>query len=372
MKLLYFRCLFAFTIAALPSALAAGESVVADEPIFDIQEIFDSQRFPSVVVGTDGTVMAFRAQNAPMAVRRSEDGGETWGPIIQVGNDKAIMGAAIVDEGNGDILAFNHFDVHRAMYRSKDHGKTWQTEETTIKPDLLGGVASSHGSDSGITLQHGPHKGRLILPARVLGPEISNDRKWWPYHYSTAIYSDDHGKTWHTSHPFPVLGTGEAAIAELSDGTIIYNSRMHMATDARRRIAYSKDGGDTWINPRTSVLPDGPLGTNYGCMGGLIRIDHKGKDVLIYSNLDEPTSERRNLTIWVSTDGGETWPVSRVVYDGPAAYSSMAAGRPGTASEGMMYLMFEGGPDGIYDGIHLARFNMAWVLGEDQKHADSE
>ena len=35
---------------------------------------------------------------------------------------------------------------------------------------------------------------------------------------------------------------------------------------------------------------------------------------------------------------------------------------PGTPSEGMIYLLFEGGPDGMYSGIHLARFNLAWVL----------
>jgi hypothetical protein len=28
----------------------------------------------------------------------------------------------------------------------------------------------------------------------------------------------------------------------------------------------------------------------------------------------------------------------------------------------MVYLLFEGGPDGMYSGIHLARFNLAWVL----------
>jgi hypothetical protein len=41
---------------------------------------------------------------------------------------------------------------------------------------------------------------------------------------------------------------------------------------------------------------------------------------------------------------------------------SLAAGRPGTSSEGLVYLLFEGGTEGMYSGIHLARFNLAWVL----------
>jgi sialidase-1 len=47
------------------------------------------------------------------------------------------------------------------------------------------------------------------------------------------------------------------------------------------------------------------------------------------------------------------------VFDGPSAYSSMNAGRPGTPSEGWIYLHFEGGPGG---GSQVARFNLAWLL----------
>ncbi|MCZ7639814.1 MAG: glycoside hydrolase [Verrucomicrobia bacterium] len=60
-----------------------------------------------------------------------------------------------------------------------------------------------------------------------------------------------------------------------------------------------------------------------------------------------------------SGDGGRTWPVKRLVYDGPFAYSSLEAGRPGTPSEGWIYLLFEGGPRG---GGTIARFNLSWVL----------
>lgn len=344
-----------------------AESVVeAGEPFFDMQRIYEGRRFPNIVVAMDGSVLAFRSQESPVEVRRSEDGGETWGPIIQVGEHEGHLGAAVVDENSGDVIVFQHYTsaAEGRMYRSRDHGKTWQREPTTtIKPDQFGGRGTTHGADSGITLQHGEHAGRLLLPARVFGPEDDNDRRWWPYHYNSAIYSDDGGQTWQTSHPFPVLGTGEAALAELSDGRIYYNSRMHMAADARRRVAHSEDGGHTWIEPRIEpALPDGPRGTSYGCMGALTRLPIEGEDVLIYSNLDEPSSTRQRITVWASFDGGETWPVKRLVYEGPSAYSSLAAGRAGTPSEGLIYLQFEGGDDGVYSGFYVARFNLAWIL----------
>jgi sialidase-1 len=51
--------------------------------------------------------------------------------------------------------------------------------------------------------------------------------------------------------------------------------------------------------------------------------------------------------------------VKRLVYEGSFAYSSLNAGRPGTGSEGWIYLHFEGGPEG---GSTVARFNLSWLL----------
>mgnify|MGYP001081632504 CR=1 FL=1 len=360
---------FGFAAMLCPAGSRADQA----SPFFETQQLYEGQRFPSVVVAMDGTILAFRAGGAPVEVRRSEDGGATWGPAIEVGGSKTNLGAAIVDETTGDVIVFQG----RQMFRSRDTGKTWEPHDATIKPDDLGGVGSTHGADSGITLRFGEHKGRLLQPARVALPGLDNNPKCWPYHYNSAIYSDDGGTTWQTSHPFPVLGTGEGTLAELSDGRVYYNSRCHMATDAMRRTAWSFDGGATWINPEKSyVLPDGPRGARYGCAGGLTRLPLDGSDVLVFSNLDFAGGSgrgegRQKITVWASLDGTKTWPVKRLVYDGPSAYSSLAAGRPGTPSEGLIYLLYEGGPDGMYSAIHLARFNLAWLL-EGEPTGDGE
>ena len=91
-------------------------------------------------------------------------------------------------------------------------------------------------------------------------------------------------------------------------------------------------------------------------MGGLIRLPLRGKDILIYSNCDSPNG-RHHGTVWSSFDGGETWPLKRLVYEDAFAYSSLASGRPGTPSEGWIYLHFESG------GSKVARFNFSWLLG---------
>jgi sialidase-1 len=93
-------------------------------------------------------------------------------------------------------------------------------------------------------------------------------------------------------------------------------------------------------------------------MGGLVRLPIAGKDILIFSNIDTDKATRERATVWASFDGGKTWPVKRLIFDGPSAYSSLNAGRHGTPSEGLIYLNFESAGKS-----KVARFNLSWLLG---------
>jgi len=64
------------------------------------------------------------------------------------------------------------------------------------------------------------------------------------------------------------------------------------------KVRRSEDGGQTWTDWQiVDILPDGPQNTNYGCMGGLVRLPIQDKDILIYSNYDSP-EDRRLGTVW--------------------------------------------------------------------------
>jgi len=329
------------------------------EPKLDVQQVFKGQRLPNVLVATDGTVLVVWGWGS-VRVRRSEDGGQTWGSELELGKG-LNSGGAIVNEANGEILVFTeskHPPAPLTVHRSRDHGKTWSRMEVEIKPDKNGNVPSMCMNEHGITLRHGKYAGRIIRPARDYAGK--NERSRWPRHYTTAIFSDDGGKTWNTSDPFPAMGTGEATLAELSDGRIYYNSRRHWAPQGqnsrRRWTAWSEDGGKTWKDLSIcEVLPDGAQHRDYGCMGGLVRLPIKDRDILLFSNVDSPRG-RHHGTIWASFDGGKTWPIKRLVREGSFAYSSLNAGRPATKSEGWIYLHFES------DGAEVARFNLSWVL----------
>jgi len=336
-------------------------------PLFDIQDLFESVRIPNITVSKDGTILAFAKSG--QLLRRSENGGKSWGPVKEVGPDSG--GSVIVDDNTGHVMVVNSKQGY--LWRSKDNGMTWQKEKIIIKPNDVGhgtpdGIpVQTTCSESGITLHYGKFKGRLLMPARIQPPRGNNDQEWWPYNYNTAIYSDDGGKTWQTSGPVQ-SGTGEGTLAELSNSNIYYNSRCHMAVDHRRRIAWSYDGGHMWTDWEVSdqLYEVGEpfyfkYGTkpSYGCNAGLVRMPIEatgGRDVLLFSTPDNPGSTRLKMTVWASFDKAKTWPVKRLVYEAPSAYSSLTVGRDGT-----IYLLFERGEKKLYEKVALARFNLEWL-----------
>jgi sialidase-1 len=368
------------------------------EAIFDRQVVFTGSkvREPYLAIAVDGTLLALR--NNKGHLRRSEDAGQNWGEIIDVPIRHSDSNM-IVDENTGHILSVRMWDGTDRVFRSTDHGKTWAEEGITLKPsetmkrlaaegDKVRGVKGvnkpgtyylhANASESGVTLRHGKHKGRLIVSAtfRPHAKEHPSDRKSGDEIFSCAIFSDDGGSTWQVSEFFPEGFTEEAALVELHDGRIYYSSRSHsgfydkaFARELRpdeklRREAWSNDGGRTWEGLRISqVLPDGGgYGRGYGMKGGLTRLPVKGRDILIFSNADTGGGDRKKMTVWASFDGGQTWPVKRLVYESFSAYSSMVAGRPGTPAEGLIFLLFEGGPKGRYSAMQAARFNLSWIL----------
>ncbi len=361
------------------------DEFMGDSLFVSMQELWKGRGgWGGILTAKDGALVAFQSPGGGNC-RRSHDGGKTWDADILIAPE-AINGRSLVDETTGDVLYVN--PGAGWLFRSRDQGASWTRESVQARPDGFGNLPDKYicpfhkysfgvvAMQSGITLAFGKHKGRLLIPARVPGPEGSNAVEWRAYHYSTALYSDDGGAVWQTSKPFPVLGTGEAALAELSDGSILYNSREHM-TRGNRFMAHSYDGGDLWLGAyRSPELPDGARGTSYGMMGGMIRLPVAGHDILLYSNLDTdggvmPTkvggstgTAREKITVWASFDGGRSWPVKRLVHDGPSAYSSLAVGRSGTPSEGKIYLLFEGGSNHWEEAVQVSAFNLSWLLND--------
>ncbi len=116
-----------------------------------------------------------------------------------------------------------------------------------------------------------------------------------------------------------------------------------------RRTSISRDGGETW-----SPVAELPELTDPSCMAGLLRYsfdDAAGKGILLHTGPDSTKRERG--TVWLSLDDGATWPVKRLLWPGPFAYSV-----PARLTDGTVAVLFEADN---YHRIVLARFPIEWV-----------
>jgi sialidase-1 len=84
-----------------------------------------------------------------------------------------------------------------------------------------------------------------------------------------------------------------------------------------------------------------------------------GRNRLLFANPAAPKRER--MTVRLSYDEGATWQVSRVMYEGPSAYSCLVVLRDRTIG-----LLYERGAESPYDRITFTRFTLGWLTnGED-------
>ena len=127
------------------------------------------------------------------------------------------------------------------------------------------------------------------------------------------------------------------------------NMRSFRGT-GKRAVSKSYDGGITWTAPEDDETLIEPV-----CQASCIRYtwsDSQGKSRLLFSN-PSSTSGRERMTVRLSYDEGRTWPVSKLLYDGSAAYSSLAA-----LADGEIGICYERDK---YGKITFAGFNVDWL-----------
>ena len=330
------------------------------------QDGVHTYRIPSLIITKKGTVLAFcearkesiaDASPTDLVVKRSLDNGRTWQPMQIVlagkGVDAIMNPTPVIDRKDGTIfLLCNTFKGEQLqqilILTSKDDGATW-SGPTDIKSMIEQRYYPFvPGPGVGIQLK----SGRLVIPGYTCTTDYY-ERDC----FSLALYSDDHGRTWRESARI-TEPTDEAQVVELLDGTLMLNIRSNRRMSCRA-ISISKDGGETWSQPYDEKqLNEVP------CQASFTRFPEKiGKGVhrLLFSNPDVHgkdyyAAERMKMTVRMSYDEGKTWPISKLLHDGPSSYSCLAI-----TKNGMILCLYEGGLKHRREWLRLARFNLAWL-----------
>lgn len=372
------RTHLAFILALAAAPGSADGPAVEQVPVFVSGEGgYHTYRIPSLLVTPKGALLAFcegrrksRADSGDidLLLRRSGDGGRTWGETQVVWDDGPNTcgnPCPVVDErGRIHLLLTHNFgeDHEREIKagtgrgtrtvwacRSDDDGVTWtKPQEITKDVKRPEWAWYATGPGVGIRLAHDPHAGRLVVPCDHSDHDPNGTRKDVESEYgSHVIYSDDQGETWKIGGAIaPKMN--ECQVAELAEppGGLLLDMRSYRSRACRAQ-SISTDGGLTWTEPRdVPELPE-PV-----CQASLIRHSWPSGDMpglLLFSNPAD-LKQRINMTFRASRDDGRTWSAGLTLNAGRSAYSCLAALPDGAA--GCLYERGEGDP---YEAIVFAR-----------------
>ena len=303
-------------------------------------------RIPAVITAKDGSIVAvtdkrkYNEGDLPEdidIVCNRTDGGHTWSEPYTI-----ALGTG-VNHGFGDCaLAWSNDDngliagfvggpglwystpsnpIRTYICKSYDNGQTWtEPEDIThfifgdncIIPEQRTWRASFFGSGNGLRTS----TGRIMFVAAIRETTAQ-------VLYNHAVYSDDNGQTWHVSGRASTSGD-EAKVVELVDGRIL----MSIRHAGNRWYNISEDGGETWL-PTTSTWYDivAPA-----CNGDMIRYtsENQGHDKNRLLHSVPYGNSRTDVTVYVSYDEGETWPVKKCIVPYSSAYSSLCILPDGT------------------------------------------
>lgn len=298
-------------------------------------------RIPAVITARDGSVVAVTdkrkynngdlPEDIDIVCNVSSDGGHTWTEPYTIvhgtgrgqgfgdcalsltKDDKGLIAAFVGGPGFWGSTPTNPLRMY--ISRSNDNGMTWNDPED-ITSQVYGAECQDDERKEWLGGFFGSGNGLLTSTGRIMFVVAMRENNNREAVYNHVVYSDDNGETWKVSERASV-GGDEAKVTELVDGRIL----MSIRHAGNRWYNISEDGGLTW-QPSTSEWADivAPA-----CNGDLIRYSsvNKGGDRNRLLHSVPVGSSRKNVTVFVSYDEGETWPVSRCVVPYNSAYSSL-------------------------------------------------
>ena len=249
------------------------------------------------------------------AVVYSDDDGKTWiDPFIVFDSDCVevnTVGESLHYLPDGRVLMCVYSGI--GCIRPEDKGIcAWGAYINNPDADTVEGMDISEPfkifADD---YKYSGHPGKNII--QLSSGELLWWLEQWDGYYQNRpnlkvdVYaSEDNGSTWTlrgtATMQNPYHTCLEASIVELSDGTLWMTSRIEKNANGMEEC-YSYDRGRTWVDYKDGL--DAPLQTP-GSRFWMSKLSSGNLILIVNANLQT----RSDLTIYLSTDDGKTWPYS--------------------------------------------------------------
>lgn len=352
------------------------------------QDAVNTYRIPGIASDTHGVLHAVfdnrydnsgdLPANVDVGYMRSTDGGASWSPMKAIMDfDASVAGSSGNGVGDPCILhdpvtdtiwvaalwsfgnhAYNGSGAGTAitqsgqyvLTKSTDGGTTWSAPiniTTEVKDDINWHLVFQ-GPGHGFAMRNGT----LVFPSQYR--DASGTVR------SCSVFSSDHGATWDFGSAVPTSSpqTNENTACELDDGRLLFSMRTPSGSNGQRAWTRYTPGG-------TNPMKDGTWGTLFRlssvpdpvCQGSVIqwasKLAGQPRELILFGN-PASTSTRTNFTLRVSADAGASWPISRQLYAGSSAYSSICI-----LPDRSIGVLFE---KDDYSLITFARLEEDWLL----------
>lgn len=327
-----------FNLPATRDPIAiSGEPVFRNEPLFDAIAGKRGHHAATIVAFDDGELLAaWYSYDGPgeldgaaiYMARRASDQSAWDAPFLHIDRPNGDGNPVLFAEGDAvwffqAVVPFGWSTAHIEMQRSEDRGHSWSP------PATIEGPLGSNTRYPPLRLRNG----RLLLPA------------YDDLLQRSLFFASEDGNDWRLESMIETAWDARAiqpSIVELGSGRLL--TVMRNTGGEWLWVAASDNKGKRWSPARDSGFP------NPASAAAITRLA-SGNLILVFN--DSPT-ERRPLSVAMSLDDGQTWPLRRILADGEetCSYPSVVQG-----PDGLVHIVYSLSRRRIQHAI----INEAWI-----------
>jgi len=325
-------------------------------------------------------------------MRRSDDGGRTWGPIATVVQGRNDFGygdpSVVADRDSAGLILMQavsgnvpyiHASAqkpqHAMFFRSTDGGKTWDGGR-----DVAPSIYDLYKTDQPLSQQ----KGFFLTSGKITQSRLIKKGKYYRLYMAHpilhvgafVIYSDDFGRSWQVlggAGTVPGPDGDESKVEELPDGSVLLSCRKFSSLGRRFNVFVYKDKKQavgSWQTAQDAKAMEGCTRCNGDVVVVPARRAADGRKTWLAIQSIPQSRSRDHLGFFyrevprrgadLAATLAEGWQRGAMIHEGTAAYSTLSV-----FGDGSVGILFEANLDSDNTGydILFSRLSIDQITG---------